>query len=457
MTKKLGVFVKNAKRDPVVQSLKRIKERYVPHGKLIADSNQLMSNAIGAISKHNNANKPFQLRSNDVNTYIAASSISHILDGWGYLSQAVNAHVNGNKGAAIHMAYYAELRAVMSLLASEGIGVFSNEHIGIKSETEFSLFLQHKRREWSSANGQYVTKQNKLGTHVFAWEAFEKWCRSDLKPSYDLLRLFRVKGVTFSDLLPGFHPQATQLVSSNIAKSWLKKWAFDVKKYKNDRELRNFVSYRPQSLSGFNNNQDFKQVILDTYKLLQVLSPSINDPFDYLDKLLLKALFEELYTLPNIRSRGLLADLISDSFNSVGATFDVVTRNILLSGNSIDQSHLIFSEASKNVVEPLPVISRAALLLRVSTGASSVLMNDAGVNKADLNFIWDNYGFNHGFWEIAKPVSDYYELWSEIETEFSDFGDQTSHLNNSSFVVRDELNEDFNKLSQFNRACLWGI
>jgi len=214
MTKKLGVFVKNASREPVVDSLKVIKNRYFPKQQLIANGNRLKGDAISAIRRH--CNSSIRLNSNDVNTYVAASSISHVLDGWGYLSSAVNAFLNGNSGVAIHLAYYAELRAVMSLLAAEGVGVFSNEHIGISKNNGFDLFLKYKRKERVRGRGGYrtETKESKIGTHVFAWEALEKWCRSDVKPSFDFLRLFRVKGHTFSDLLLGFHPGATQLVSS---------------------------------------------------------------------------------------------------------------------------------------------------------------------------------------------------------------------------------------------------
>ena len=446
MTKVLGVFVKNSSRNPVIQNLKVIKSRYLPDHKLIANGNQLKKDAVGAIKKHGSS-----LKQNDVGTYIAASSVSHLLDGWGYLSNAVNAFLNGDKGVAIHLAYYAELRAVMSLLASEGVGVFDRKHIGLKDQNPFSIFNLRKKKNEGG-------RGRPLGTHVFAWEAFEKWCSSNVKPSYDLLRIFRVKGHTFSDLLLGFHPQATQLVSSTIAKSWLKKWAFDVKKYINDRELRNFVSYRPQTMSGFDDQLDFKSAVQNAYGLLHVLSPSASNPFDYLDKLLLKALFDELYKKPEINSRGTLEDLIAESFSHVGATFDATSQRILLSGRSITESHLIFSAASNLALEPLPIISRASLLLRISTGCTSVLLDDARIAKTDLDFVWENYGFNNGFWETAKPASEFYQLWSEIEGEYSDISSNLDEIDDtSSFSIRGQLEEDLNVLSQFNRAVLWGI
>jgi hypothetical protein len=450
MTKVLGVFVKKASRQSVLEGMRIIKSRYVSNQKLITNNNQLKNDAIKAIDKHHDISKNYQLKENDVSTYIASSSISHLLDGWGYLSQAVKALLSGNEGAAIHLAYYAELRAVMGLLASEGIGVFSTKHLVLESSNKFSLFVRRKKRNQSGSG-------NKLGTHVFAWEAFEKWCRSDVKPSYDLLRIFRVKGHNFSDLLSGFHPQATQIVSSSIAKSWLKEWAFDVRKFINDRELRNFVSYRPQSLTNFDEEVDIKSTIKSVYELFHVLSPTVGTPFDYLDKLLLKALYEELYQRPEIRSRGSFDTLVEDAFNHVGTNLDFTTKSILLSGTPNNQLHTIFSQAIDQSTTALSIISRAALLLRVSTGSTSLLLRDSGVGASELNFVWNNYGFNNGFWNGDKPVNEFYDLWSEIESEFIDISNSMEGLVNSPVSIKNGLDEDLDMLTQFNRAMLWGI
>ena len=56
--------------------------------------------------------------------YIAASIVLHCSDGWSFFGAAVSSLLHGDPHRARHLAYYAELRAAMSLLAAFGIGVF---------------------------------------------------------------------------------------------------------------------------------------------------------------------------------------------------------------------------------------------------------------------------------------------------------------------------------------------
>lgn len=459
MTMQLGRFVGNASRPPIIDGLKTIKQNQIPHNSLLISNNQLAKDAIKAIEGRN-ANP---LRYLDVNNYIAASTISHALDGWGYLSNAVNAYLNGNNGVAIHLAYYAELRAVMSILASEGIGVFSSTHLSINSSSKYDVFtkkvkkIRDIRYPIGHTQAWKIKDKSSLGTHLFAWDALDKWCKSASKPSVHLLNIFKVKGYNFSELMSGFHPMATPLQTSGIAKHWLNQWAFDVKRYKSDRELRNFVSYRPQSIDGFSNRMNIKESIQSIYKLFQVLSPSSNNPFDYLDKLLLKALFQEFYSRPGISARGSFQELAQEAFEKLGASFDATTQRILLDPTTINESHSIFQEASKLETSPLSVISRAALLLRVSTGTTSLLLEEANIQKNELNFVWDNYGFHNGFWDTENPISDFYSLWNDVDEEYTNIQESINSISNTAFAVNSEFNGSLGKLSQFNRAALWGI
>ena len=65
--------------------------------------------------------------------YVAASSILHCADGWSYLGRAMAAQLRGDIGAARHLAYYGELRGAISLLAAQGIGIFSGIHAALRS------------------------------------------------------------------------------------------------------------------------------------------------------------------------------------------------------------------------------------------------------------------------------------------------------------------------------------
>ena len=69
------------------------------------------------------------------------------------------AQLRGDTGAATHLSYYAELRAAMSLLASQGIGVFNSNHAIVKKNGDVEVFKQR-------------------GTHKFAWDVLEEWSRS---------------------------------------------------------------------------------------------------------------------------------------------------------------------------------------------------------------------------------------------------------------------------------------
>lgn len=66
---------------------------------------------------------------------MAASVIVHCFDGWSYLGRALEAEMAGDPQTAVHLGYYAELRAAMSVLASDEIGVFRNKHAVFTGET----------------------------------------------------------------------------------------------------------------------------------------------------------------------------------------------------------------------------------------------------------------------------------------------------------------------------------
>jgi len=60
------------------------------------------------------------------------------------------------------------------------------------------------------------------------------------------------------------------------------------------------------------------------------------------------------------------------------------------------------------------VISRAALLLRVATGACVRLLSAAGLGRAELQFWWKALGEERGLWEPGDEPADFTDLWADV-------------------------------------------
>ncbi|HOZ50718.1 MAG TPA: hypothetical protein PLU17_02590, partial [Chitinophagaceae bacterium] len=302
------------------------------------------------------------------------------------------------------------------------------------------------------------TQRTKGSTHQFVWNAMEKWSNSAYKPSSDILKIFKVRGKNFYELTEYFHPSTggSTLLSVQTVKSWLKEWCFDIKSYREDRENRNEVSYRPQRIKGFNEIIDFGQIIDGLNNYWSVISPSGTDKFSLLDTYLLRKLYSGLFTA--IGSPGIRRDLIQNAFTEYGM-HDTTLFDFLDFTSPYGNDHFIFQQASIKEATPLPIMARATLLLRISVGLVSQLYNSGGVNKSDLNFVWNNYGLDCGFWSAGNAPLDFNNLWSDIEFSLSDL---STHINNpgtnkSVFSITQSKPEEIIHLGQINRACLWGL
>ena len=159
---------------------------------------------------------PSHVVSNDLSQYIAASAVLHCVDGWSFLGRALSCHACGDSDVARHLGYYSELRAAMSILAAEGIGVFHNDHCVIDS----------------GDNQQFVRG---LNTHMMAWLALKAWAsRAD---SADILTdVIRPNGYPLKQWLEAFGagPQLRPL-----GEAWLTSWGFDLQCMFEDRAARN--------------------------------------------------------------------------------------------------------------------------------------------------------------------------------------------------------------------------
>ncbi len=89
--------------------------------------------------------------------YISASGPCHVIDGWSFIGRAIDATLRGDSYAAIHLGYYAELRAAMALLACEGVGILNSRHATIDVKSNTHEFGKGK------------------GTHKIIWPCIQHW------------------------------------------------------------------------------------------------------------------------------------------------------------------------------------------------------------------------------------------------------------------------------------------
>ncbi|MCA6572549.1 MAG: hypothetical protein IM549_04715 [Pseudanabaena sp. M53BS1SP1A06MG] len=383
----------------------------------------------------------------DLSQYIAASTLLHCNDGWNYLSRALSSHMRCDPASARHLAYYAELRAAMSLLATVGIGIFNKQH--------FVLY------------GNGVCHKINGTTHEMVWKCLESWAdHSMLSSSFLVAELIQVNGRTLNDWLNAFSQGGNPNI---IAKKWLKTWGLDIQRLSADHDSRNEASYRPSRLNFVSPLN-----VLDTSKfvhnLWSICEPSGSAGFSYIDRhilrLSLEMLFEAITGDPPSNNHHGFEERITRMFTSIGDT-SIATNSLLknfLTRRSEPNNPIVFDEAHKqsNTNDPrhhLQVISRASLLLRVATASCSYMIQSANVTINDLNFWWQPMGEERGLWTSENLPENLTDLWEDINIEIEKIKNWENE--NSTGASYEQWHRDCYPSSSMLSCCemigLWGL
>lgn len=439
---RLHEFVKNASREAVVNGCRSIKNDYLKEELLLVEFNRLASNSIRAVRNHIRNDRVYSIPKKHLETYLAASSLVHSINGWGYLARSISSLVSGNKHTSIHLGYYAELRATMSFLASQGVGIFQNQHLAV----------------YSDGSIQKNPGTGRDSTHQFTWSALEKWTNPSAYSDTNLLEIFTVKGKSFKDWSEGFHPNAKSSLSNKIIRDWLVSWNFDVKRYKDDREARNEVTYRPQKLLNYEYDIRLDEVIPKLSEFWFAISPLLSDRFSNLDRYLLRKFFTTLHSqIQELLGRRINYNRCIENSMDVLGIADSTLLKFLTYTSPFDQEHSIFDESEKDSLENISVIARALLMLRVSIGTASQNFKEAEVSYDELGFYFESLGVDNGFWSPNHAPSDFDDLWIDIESYIDDLNDWVVGNDSNLFNISQNKAQELIYLSQFHRAGLWGI
>lgn len=400
--------------------------------------------------------------------YIAASSMTHCLDGWSYLGRAIEAHLKGDNDASRHLGYYAELRAAMALLAAEGIGIFKNLHF---------IVTNNSRRSTEIIRGSQ--------THKFIWDALKYW--AGLPSASNLIfEIIRPGGLPLREWLEHFAVGSGFRLS--ITEKWLSQWGIDLKRYADDREARNLASYRPTAFTS-PPAMNIREAIGFVNNLWEICEPADSLRFPILDRYLLRQSLELVFHNSHAynRTRGQAKVQYKHRVNSMLHHISpkdlvlpkdlVSTRDLastrdpddsewkrFLCYESFGQPSLILQEAkgtnkSSHPRHHLQVLSRATLLLRLASGACHrILESLPDFNRDDLEFWWSTTGRERALWHTEDEPDDFVDLWADVDEAITELQQwQDSDDDKSYYRVWRDYPRSVGILGTCERIALWGL
>lgn len=377
--------------------------------------------------------------------YLAACGPAHLIDGWSYLGRASDALLRGDPAAAIHLAYYAELRAAASLLAAHGIGVLSQKHAVVVETGDVEVF---------SGGG---------GTHRFIWPALEWWSRPK-RTQEALLSCLKAGGIGLWQWLTAFQAGTS---ANAVGSGWLATWGMDLRRMTLDHFARNESSYRP---SEYRSSSTLTAAAATKFvaSLWRLFEPGAEGQFEAVDRWLLRRAIEESFIgirgarpaeQPGIFEADVTRMLKSMPLDPGEA--ETWRRFFMRREHAIDPEPIVFSEgrtAGNDGVLAPHVMSRAALLLRLATGSTSSLLRTAGISGSELDFWWKRFGVERGLWVPGQEPAHVTDSWADIEASLIEAERWYGQVPARGFrQLRGEVPTPMIGLGAFDVVPTWGL
>lgn len=419
MTVTVDVAVKTASEDVVLEAgAKRVGIAATKWPFLPRTSKLLSGRARGLVEHYYDHPSPPRSVINAISDYSILSAWAHTFDGWRFLSQAALALVNASRSKALHLSYYAELRAVLSILSGSGIGVLKNKHYALSNTGAISWF--------------------RGSTHTKAWEALKAWSNipSNGMRVIDALGTNSILGIPWIEVC-----RATSL-PQEVAGRWLQDWAIDLLRLSKDQDLRNEASYRPDLT-----DKSFDPLVLKELQLIRTANGAFNpdalNSGDLVDVALVNDLCENVADNRYASNSGsqmfvfwqeVLQWLVTHGKKSHEEALAII--RLLRNARTTPAGHLL-QEADRENTSVSGVFCRALFLLRL---ASAMLRRQkremerrahGGVLKWPFSLL-SQFGLHSQVWEEGKEPGDY----STLDQDKNDADDEIAQWldeNNPSF------------------------
>jgi hypothetical protein len=366
--------------------------------------------------------------------YVGASAPTHVIDGWSFLGRAVDATLRGDAYSAVHFGYYAELRAAMSLLAAEGIGMFNQGHPVVDENGVSHRFPNSNVKK-------------RAPTHSAIWPILKYW--ATLSRAEELLDNFvRPRSIRLAEW---FTATSSTIPVRAVAQHWLTAWGLDLAAVNDDHDSRNLVSYRPSELRR-PPRLDVNEITKFVEELWQLFEPSVGRRFPNLERFLLRRALrkgrQRAPTANDLGGLGLPAGEVLEWLTFIQQPDDPLPLRLAEQKFLVEESNCHLS-----------VISRAALLLFLASEASRRLLSNATFSSTDLRFWWGREGEDRALWNIGAAPDNPQDLWADIEQAINDSSNwRTAHPANGS--LREwRLNQAVGlaDLSGFELVGIWAL
>jgi hypothetical protein len=340
---------------------------------------------------------------------VAAAAPNHCIDGWSYASRALSAVLAGDGHAARHLAYYARLRAGLSILSNLGVGIFNRTNFVVTAAGAIvRLDTSPPRRQ----NGPG------MGTHDIVWEALKEWALG-AQTSRTFLELVRIRGTSLKECLDAIWPG---IPATGAATTLIEAWGVDLRRGKDEHKHRNISSYSPQAMNPLG------AIAPDGLRFVQgfwnLFEPTSGSSFDNLDRFLLRSLLLKQHR--TIASNQDYANgAIASRYHELPAAIRGLASVEFLTNAQQPRNPELLQRANNRTqpAQATEMLARAFLLLRAATAFTHTSLVEAGVSCAagDLRPWIDPWAEARGFWSPANPLADPTDLWADVELAMIDF------------------------------------
>lgn len=342
---------------------------------------------------------------------VAAAAPNHCIDGWSYASRALSSILAGDGHAARHLAYYAQLRAGLSILSNLGVGIFNRTNFVVTASGAIvRLDTPPPRR----ANGPG------MGTHEIVWQALKQWAQG-IQTSRVFLDLVKIRGISLKDCLDAIWPG---MPATGAAATLIEAWGVDLRRGKEEHTNRNISSYAPQAMNPLAALAPEGLRFVEGF--WNLFEPTSGSSFDKVDRYLLRSLLLKQHrTIAS--NTNYATGAISTRYDELPSSIRTLASREFLTNQQQPRNPELLQRANSTArpAQATEMLARAFLLLRAATAFTHSSFVEAGVSCAngDLRPWIDPWAEARGFWSPANPLADPVDLWTDVELAMIDFLD----------------------------------